>query len=69
MEFNRDGTPERGHVIGRVNDGHRFLANHGNKSTLLQLASRVREPIGRRGWVVTGTDGRNLFTFEKSEKL
>jgi hypothetical protein len=69
VEFNRGGTPERGYVVGRLKNGHRFLANHGNETTLLQLASRVREPIGRKGYVVTAEDGRNLFSFEKGGKL
>jgi len=62
--------PERGYIVGRLKqNGHRFLANHGDENALMQLASRVREPIGRRGFVVTGEDGRNLFSFEKSMKL
>ena len=70
VEFNRDGTPETGLVIGRMwNNGHRFIANHADERTLLQLASGTKEPIGRRGLVRTGEDGRNLFSFEKSVKL
>lgn len=70
VEFGRDGTPETGYVIGRIwSNGHRFLANHADVSTLQQLASKTKEPIGRRGWVKTAEDGRNLFSFEKSSKL
>jgi len=57
----------RGHVIGRLKvSGHRFLANHGDASTLKELASGAKEPIGRGGWVrcMKGT-GRNLFSFER----
>jgi hypothetical protein len=57
-------------VVGRMrNNGHRFIANHADHSALQQLASRTKEPIGRRGWVRTGDDGRNLFSFERSTKL
>ncbi|KAG0649422.1 hypothetical protein D0Z07_4488 [Hyphodiscus hymeniophilus] len=70
VEFNRDGTPGTGHVVGRMwNNGHRFIANHADEKALQQLASRTKEPIGRRGWVRTADDGRNLFSFEQSEKL
>lgn len=70
VEFNRDGTPKTGHVVGRMrNNGHRFIANHANERTLQQLASRTKEPIGRSGWVTIGEDERNLFSFEQSVKL
>ena len=78
VEFNRDGTPSRGHVVGRLKaSGHRFLANHGDAETLRQLASHVTEPIGRSGWVETevetegesGKKGRNLFTFGRRGRL
>lgn len=65
VEFGRDGAPMRGHVVGRLGDnGHRFIANHGDDGTLKQLASQTEEQIGRKGWVRNedGT-GRNLFTF------
>jgi hypothetical protein len=46
--------------------GKRFIANSGDKETLVGLSSWEREPVGRRGWV--RFDGkRNLFTFEKAE--
>lgn len=70
VEFARDGRPETGHVVGRMrNNGHRFIANHADGKTLQQLCSRVKEPIGRRGWVRTAEDGRNLFSFETSLNL
>lgn len=52
-----------------VGSPERFIANHGDESTLKQLASGTREPIGRAGYVRTGDDGRNLFTFEENAKL
>lgn len=68
VEFNRDGSPLRGYVVGRLNsNGHRFLANHADQQTLLQLASWDVEPIGRSGHVEAGSDGRNLFSFGRVE--
>ena len=70
IEFARDGRPETGFVVGRLSvNGHRFIANHADQNTLQQLASRTKEPIGRKGWVRTGDDGRNLFYFEQTVKL
>lgn len=67
VEFNRDNTPLRGHIVGRlVSNNHRFLANHGDKAALQGLASNVEEPIGRK--IVVRRDdakaGRNLFVFK-----
>ncbi|KIW33349.1 uncharacterized protein PV07_00206 [Cladophialophora immunda] len=40
VDFSRDGAPIRGHIIGRLkSNNHRFLAHHGDPSTLQQLAS------------------------------
>jgi hypothetical protein len=70
VEFNRDGTPSTGYIVGRLkSNNHRFVANHGDENTLQQLASGVKEPIGRGGWVSTAEEGRNVFTFDKSGKL
>ncbi|KAF2763700.1 hypothetical protein EJ03DRAFT_58393 [Teratosphaeria nubilosa] len=65
VEFGKDGKPKMGHVVGRLNgDGKRFLANHGDEKTLRELSNWEVEPIGRRGRVCVGEDGRNLFTFD-----
>ncbi|TVY83907.1 hypothetical protein LSUE1_G001727 [Lachnellula suecica] len=70
VEFSRNGAPSRGHIVGRLkSNGHRFLANHADSNTLQQLSSGVKEQIGRNGWVSTGQDGRNLFSFDIAEKL
>ncbi len=74
VEFNRDGSPLRGHVVGRLKgNGHRFLANHGDERTLHELASWVKEPIGRSGLVRNEGGGkgkgRNLFSFEGGARL
>ena len=56
--------------MGRMRGSpERFIANHGDESTLKQLASDTKEPIGRIGFVRPGKDGRNLFTFEENAKL
>ncbi|KAH7411347.1 hypothetical protein BKA64DRAFT_663253 [Cadophora sp. MPI-SDFR-AT-0126] len=68
--FEKDGTPQLGHIVGRLKgNGHRFLANHADDGTLQQLCSSSKEPIGRSGWVMTGEDGRNLFTFTRGGML
>ncbi|KAI6715055.1 hypothetical protein JHW43_002421 [Diplocarpon mali] len=70
VEFARDGTPRQGHIVGRLQrSGHRFLANHGSESTLRQLASASKEPIGERGWVRRGEGERNVFTFTRDGHL
>nr|POE75137.1 putative mitochondrial carrier [Quercus suber]POE94784.1 putative mitochondrial carrier [Quercus suber] len=63
VDFGRDGTPTRGHIVGRLKrNGHRFLANHADARTLQELCSASVEPIGRTGRVNTDGKGRNLFT-------
>ncbi|KAK2627675.1 hypothetical protein QTJ16_002321 [Diplocarpon rosae] len=70
VEFARDGSPRQGHIVGRLqSNGHRFLANHGNESTLQQLASASKDPIGESGWVWPGEGRRNIFTFTREAKL
>lgn len=69
VEFNRDGSPLRGYVVGRLKkNGHRFISNHADESTLQQLCSWEVEPIGRSGKVKTAEDGRNLFAFASGEQ-
>jgi hypothetical protein len=72
VEFKRDGSPLRGHVVGRLkSNGKRFLANHGDEETLRQMAGGVREIVGRSGWVWEDEKkkGRGLFAFDKPAKL
>lgn len=66
VEFDRSGIPGLGHVIGRLHDGKRFIANHADQATLDALSSLEREPIGRSGKVFTAKDGRNLFSIDRS---
>lgn len=68
VEFNRDGSPSRGYVVGRLKkNGHRFISNHADESTLKQLCSWEIEPVGRSGKVKTAEDGRNLFSLGGGE--
>jgi hypothetical protein len=72
VDFNRNNEPTLGHVVGRLKcSGHRFLANHGDATTLKRLASRSEEPIGQSGYVRAsgGADGRNLFFLEAGPRL
>ena len=69
VEFNRDGSPLRGHIVGRLKNGHRVLANEGDEATLVQIASGVKEQVGRKGFLRNGEEGRNLFVFHQVEKL
>ncbi len=60
--FNRDGAPERGIVIGRDAQDHRFIANTpADGRTLDDMTSR--EMVGAKGSVARGADGEtNVFT-------
>ena len=70
VEFNRNGSPSKGFIVGRLmSSNHRFVANTGDAKTLEQLSSGSTEPIGRIGWVKRGDGGRNMFIFEQSAKL
>jgi acetyl-CoA C-acetyltransferase len=57
--YDRDGLPQRGIAIGRLEGGERFLANTPPDRDLLE-AFAAREEVGRRGRV-RHRDGRNLF--------
>ena len=57
--FERDGSPSRGIVVGRLADGSRFLANTPEDRTLAE-ALVTAEAIGHGG-VVSCSGGVNLF--------
>jgi hypothetical protein len=58
--FERDGTPKRGIVIGRLDGGERFLANTpDDRATLESLVEH--EGVGLPGRVQRAND-RNVFT-------
>lgn len=75
VEFNRDGTPLRAYIVGRLTDtDHRFLANEGDQLTLLRLSSTNEEPIGKLGTVIGDPKGkqgqrRNLFSLHNTSRL
>ncbi len=72
VEFNRDGSPLRGYVVGRLkSDNKRFLANHGDEIALRQMAEGAGEIVGKSGWVWQDpkTKGRGLFAFDKPARL
>ncbi|KAJ4990237.1 hypothetical protein SVAN01_04328 [Stagonosporopsis vannaccii] len=72
VEFNRDGSPLRGQIVGRLKgDGKRFLANHGDDATLRQMAEGTMEIVGNTGWVWQDkkTKEKGLFAFDKPARL
>lgn len=57
VQFDREGSPEIAFVVGRLTDSNnRFVANHGDKRTLQELASDVEEQVGKVGYVETKRD-------------
>lgn len=70
VEYARDGTPNRGHIVGRLtSNNHRFLANHADEHTLRTLSSMSEEQIGKRGRVWTADGGRNVFAAGEGPRL
>jgi hypothetical protein len=65
VQFGRDGSPVLGFVIGRLDSGHRFVANVEDPYTLQQLSGET-EQVGKRG-SVADEGGRNLFVFEQAK--
>ncbi|KAL2811210.1 hypothetical protein BJX63DRAFT_289692 [Aspergillus granulosus] len=65
VQYGRDGSPVLGFVIGRLDSGHRFVANVEDAYTLQQLSGGT-EQVGKRGQA-TSEGGRNLFVFEQSK--
>ncbi|KAK4505899.1 hypothetical protein PRZ48_003864 [Zasmidium cellare] len=70
VEYDRENKPLRGHIVGRLRDGSRFLANHADEHTLKELSSWETEQINRKGVVTTDQkSGRNLFSFGDVSRL
>ncbi|PGH23689.1 hypothetical protein AJ80_02295 [Polytolypa hystricis UAMH7299] len=71
VDFNRDGSPSLGHIIGRLkSNGRRFIANAKDAATLQQLCSETKEPIGKSGWVTHNAEGAiNIFKIDSSGRL
>jgi acetyl-CoA C-acetyltransferase len=57
--WGRDGAPERGIALGRLEDGRRFLANTPTDRALLEAFTAIEE-VGRRG-TLSHRDGHNVF--------
>lgn len=52
VQFDREGNPDMAFVVGRLKEnGHRFVANHGDQRTLQELASPTEEQVGKVGYV------------------
>ncbi|KAL3486066.1 hypothetical protein BJX62DRAFT_242307 [Aspergillus germanicus] len=68
VEYDRQNNPRLGHIVCRLKTtGARVVANHGDSSTLEQLAGCSEEQIGRVGAVGPGSrPGQNLFYFRTS---
>ncbi|KAK2820045.1 hypothetical protein FQN49_007777 [Arthroderma sp. PD_2] len=72
VEFSRDGSPLCAYIVGLLrSNGHRFIANHADDSTLVELSNLDREPIGRVGYATKDPEeeGRNLFSLSRPTKL
>lgn len=62
VAFDRDGAPEEGLVVGRLEDGRRFLALTPPDRALLE-AMTTREFVGQRGTVRYDREqDRNVFS-------
>ncbi len=59
VNYDRDGAPVRGIVIGRTREGRRFVANTPDDRRLLEDFV-AREEVGREGRL-RAEDGRNVF--------
>ncbi|KYK57001.1 thiolase [Drechmeria coniospora] len=64
VEYDRQGSPAMGLIVGVLQTGERFLANHGDEQTLAQLASSSVEHVGQAIRVRPSEGGRNLFTLD-----
>ncbi|EEP76475.1 conserved hypothetical protein [Uncinocarpus reesii 1704] len=61
VEFNRDGTPYQGYVVGRLkSNNHRFIANHADDDSLNRLCSISEEVIGKTGWSIYANFSRHI---------
>jgi acetyl-CoA C-acetyltransferase len=58
VEFGRDGSPERAIVVGRLEDGRRFVANDPDADDMAELVAPGVETVGRKGTVAPGDPNR-----------
>ncbi len=62
--FDREGEPIQGIVIGRLEEGRRFIANTGPDAELLRWMTK-EEMVGRRAKVRYDAEGElNIATIE-----
>jgi acetyl-CoA C-acetyltransferase len=59
VQYDREGAPKRGIVLGRSDDGRRFLANTPDDRELLESFAAV-EDVGREGRL-SAVDGHQVF--------
>jgi len=59
----REGNPVRGIIVGRLEDGRRFLANTPDDAAVLDSLV-TREGVGRTGRVAPHGDGTNRFDLD-----
>jgi len=60
--YDREGKPEKGIIVGRLNNNKRFIANTAADQSLLTNMTE-EEPIGKTGKVKSGSS-INLFDFD-----
>jgi len=61
--YSAAGIPERGVIVGRLEDGQRFIANTPNDPEGLEIMTQM-EIIGKRGKVSSMNETLNLFEFD-----
>ncbi len=64
--YDRKGAPEIAHLVCRLDNGKRFVANNGDAAALQYMVDPAVEPIGTRG-VVRQKDGKNAFYLTSSK--
>ncbi|KAH8704740.1 hypothetical protein BGW36DRAFT_1118 [Talaromyces proteolyticus] len=79
IEYNRDGSPNEGYIIGRLKSNNsRFISITADKQNLQQLVTLASsdEPIGKTGFVyvedrpeIDQSERRNLFTFSRKRHI
>lgn len=67
VEFSRKG-PKRGFILGRLEDGRRFLGSTGRGDTETVQELLASDPIGREVFV-TGKGPGNRFTFDAQKTI
>jgi len=58
VEFDRDGSPTRAIIVGRLEDDRRFVANNDAPDDIAELLAPDGEGVGRKGTVSPGEPNR-----------